>query len=414
MEAQSSKFKEENTFEVDAQAPQPYQLLKTAVVYGANGSGKTNFILALYALQWFVRSSASFITGHPIECYEPHELEEGMSSAPIQFDITFIGRDNVKYNYKVAYTLSEVVFEQLEFYPFNKPAVLFKRRSNDSEIHEVILGGSLVNKRISKTIFSNQLFLSRFGRIEPHEQLSKIFKYFDDIEISRGMERANVAEVSRRIARYMGRPENAEFARRLNFLILDADKMIKEVVIEEIGENSPGVPVHVNTFGTQSSLGTIAKPMARHAIFKNGKEVGYTDFDFLERESTGTNVLFALGGLIMQVLDKGGILIADEFNNGLHPKLTNFLLKLFHQRSTNPNNAQLIINTHEITLLDKEIFRSDQIWFIEKTKFGDSELYSAQDFKNVREDIPFDKWYMAGKFNAVNDFFNTHYYTNAG
>jgi AAA15 family ATPase/GTPase len=76
-------------------------------------------------------------------------------------------------------------------------------------------------------------------------------------------------------------------------------------------------------------------------------------------------------------------------------------VKLFHRPDTNPNNAQIIFNTHDIAFLDKEMFRSDQIWFVEKSIYGDSQLYSAQDFDGVRDDIPFDKWYMAGKFDAL-------------
>ena len=76
-------------------------------------------------------------------------------------------------------------------------------------------------------------------------------------------------------------------------------------------------------------------------------------------------------------------------------------LSLFLNPVSNPKNAQLIFTAHEPNLMDKNMLRADQIWFTEKTEQGETELFSAQDFKNVREDIPFDKWYMEGKFGAV-------------
>jgi uncharacterized protein len=93
--------------------------------------------------------------------------------------------------------------------------------------------------------------------------------------------------------------------------------------------------------------------------------------------------------------------VFDEFDNSLHPKMTRFLIQLFYNPNLNKGNAQIVFSTHEPLLMDKEMFRSDQIWFSEKNKLGETELYSAQDFEGVREDIPFDKWYMAGKFGAL-------------
>lgn len=406
MQALSTKNKESNTFEVITAAPQPMRLLCSAVVYGANGSGKTNFVRALFALRWFVMNSAKNIAGEDIVCYEPFELAEGMLSAPTDFTLTFIGEDLVKYVYAVSYNRKEVLSERLEYYPKNTAANLFRRESNGTDIHDVSLGKFLENKRIPKTVFANQLYLSKFGTTEPHEHLTKIFRYFADIEISRGMDRFDIALVSKKIATYMSLPENSDYALRLNTLMKIADDKIQEVLTEsgddeeENKDESQHEPIR-KTLGKNK-----IRAMAKRAFFDGENEVGSRDFDMLKKESTGTNILFALGGLILQTLDKGGVFIADEFNSGLHPKLSRFLISLFHKHSTNPNRAQIIFNTHEVALLDKDMFRSDQIWFIEKNRFGGSELYSAQDFEGIREDIPFDKWYLAGKFEAIPKLLN--------
>jgi hypothetical protein len=120
----------------------------------------------------------------------------------------------------------------------------------------------------------------------------------------------------------------------------------------------------------------------------------------LYQESAGTNVLFALGGIILRRLEQGGVLFFDELDNSLHPKLSKFLVRLFNNPVSNTKNAQLVVATHEVTLLDKEVFRKDQIWFCEKDRYGVTEIFSAKDFDGVRDDTPFDKWYMNGKFGG--------------
>jgi AAA15 family ATPase/GTPase len=107
--------------------------------------------------------------------------------------------------------------------------------------------------------------------------------------------------------------------------------------------------------------------------------------------------------LILKALEKGETIIFDELDTSLHPRLSRFLVKLFLNPLSNPNNAQLIFTAHETNLLDKDMLRSDQIWFAEKNERGETLIYSAQDFEGVREDIPFDKWYLAGKFGAIPD-----------
>jgi AAA15 family ATPase/GTPase len=111
-------------------------------------------------------------------------------------------------------------------------------------------------------------------------------------------------------------------------------------------------------------------------------------------------VLFALGGIILKRLEKGGVLFFDELDNSLHPKLSKFLVRLFNNPRSNSQNAQLVLATHEVTLLDKEVFRKDQIWFCEKDQFGSTEIFSAKEFEGVRDDTPFDKWYVNGKFGG--------------
>jgi AAA15 family ATPase/GTPase len=137
-----------------------------------------------------------------------------------------------------------------------------------------------------------------------------------------------------------------------------------------------------------------------HTLFRNGEEVGQETLD-LEDESLGTKKLFAIGALILDTLDDGGIIVIDELDKGLHPLISKLLINLFNSKKNNPNNAQLIFATHDSTLLDLEILRRDQISFVDKEYEGNSVYYKLSDIKGIRKDMPIDKWYLSGRFKAI-------------
>lgn len=399
MEATATKVKEQNTFKVKCGGEEELQLLKSAVIYGANASGKSNFILALGAFRWFI-TTQRIEAGKEIPCYEPYELGDGYDQKPTTFEITFI-INHIKYNYHISFGRNEVYRERLEFFPQNRKAVLFERDYVNADLHTVKLGKLLKNKRIGKTTFNNQLYLSRFGREEPHEQLTEVWRYFSKLEINTGMDRVKIQSLSSRIAGEISKPNNERLAIMVNWLMKKIDNHIEKVQISSRNEDEiefpDEIPEEVKSLIREQHS---KKATSTHRYWSNGKVVGEREFEMLKKESTGTNIAFALGGVIMQTLLRGGVLIVDEFNSYLHPQISSFLIGLFHNQEMNPLNAQIVFNTHEVTLLENS-FRSDQIWFVQKNEQGDSELYSAQDFKEVREDIPFEKWYLAGKFAAI-------------
>jgi AAA15 family ATPase/GTPase len=119
-------------------------------------------------------------------------------------------------------------------------------------------------------------------------------------------------------------------------------------------------------------------------------------------KSAGTQKLFHLAPLIVNVLSNGGVLIIDELDNSMHPFMADIIIRLFNDPDVNKGNAQLIFSTHNITLMSSERFRRDQIWFTEKIN-GATSIYSLDDFdKNmVKPQSPFNKWYAEGRFGAV-------------
>lgn len=120
----------------------------------------------------------------------------------------------------------------------------------------------------------------------------------------------------------------------------------------------------------------------------------------LDEESEGTQKLFAYAGPLLDALKKGQIVLFDELESSLHPKIVRFILSLFHNTQTNPKNAQLIFSTHNTTLLDASIMRDDQVWFVEKNQQNASHLYPLSDFR-TRSGEAWQKGYLSGRYGAV-------------
>jgi AAA15 family ATPase/GTPase len=132
---------------------------------------------------------------------------------------------------------------------------------------------------------------------------------------------------------------------------------------------------------------------------KNTKgEIVYLD---LTKESVGTSKFLILIGHIYFALLNGEVLIIDELSNSLHPQLAEFIVELFNAPEINSNNAQLIFTTYDITLMNPAYMRRDQLYFIDKDNYEKSELYSLDEFNEVRKNTPFGKWYMQNRFHAT-------------
>ena len=140
----------------------------------------------------------------------------------------------------------------------------------------------------------------------------------------------------------------------------------------------------------------LPEPLTQHRTIQ-GKPVTFR----LEDESGGTQKYFGLTGPIHSALEHGLVLFVDELQNNLHPKLTQFLLSLFHSKKTNPKNAQLIFTTHETSLLNQATLRRDQIWFCEKDKTQKTDLYPLTDFSPRKGRENLEASYLSGRYGAL-------------
>jgi hypothetical protein len=389
MMADSSTRKNGNTF-VPIE-DNKLRLLNSAAIYGANASGKSNILKALTTLLSYIHTLNIDVDDN-IPYYEPFELDNLCSSQPSIFKLSFI-IEGIMYEYQIAFDSLEVHHEQLDYYPHKRQANLFIRTKN-----EVKRGAYFEDKRLfSSKALTKYPYLSKVAR-EEHKQMLKIYEYLKTYAVFA----ANDTHMRSSLVRHFNQqlPKDEKLKIKLDKLIRIADTHIEQIKIEEKDVDfkfDDEVPEELKKLIMRDNKYEL---FAVHKTFRDGLLEGETKFPFFQKESIGTITLYGLGALMLLILNRGHILVIDEIDNSLHPKLCKFLIKLFHHPLTNPHNAQLIFASHETTLLDKELLRKDQIWFTEKNKYGETELFSAQHFDKVKGDEPFDLWYMQGKFGG--------------
>lgn len=400
MIASGARSKSKNTFKVDLVNGSSVKLTKTVGIYGANASGKSNIIRALFELQRFIVNSSGVDIDSPIPTFDPFLFNTDSIDKATEFEIIFVTKSKNKFHYKLVVEKEEIKEESLYHFPNKKSQVIFNRgtekKEEDNNIHVVKLGKNFNYKRYE--VFKKLPLISIFGKADNyHTTISPVYSYFNELEIWNVTESSWVRRLGDKIKIDMQKVENKPLVSQIEKLIFEADTQIQSLIIdsEKPLEESETVSIDNNRSFKRLKKNEIL--FGEHNVYKSEKKVSTHALPFSD-ESFGTNKLFALGGLIVEILNKGGVIFFDELDSSLHPILTRLLLNYF--QSNHCNNSQLIFTTHETYILNKD-FRSDQIWFAQKNQLGETELFSAQDFEGVREDIPFEKWYLGGKFGAI-------------
>lgn len=381
MEANSSLHKLNNIFEINN-----VRLVKTAIIYGSNASGKSNIIRSLFEITKFITNKPK--VDEKIRLYEPFAFNSNSNRHPCEFELTFLDKNFIKYCYKFSILEKLVISEELHYYPNGKITKIFGREPYDESyrVQKGILGDSFKNKEIN--VFANQLILSKFGDDEPNEILTELFLYFKSYEVINATNLKHKDHLTKKVTEELF--NNLELKKKVGKLIKAADTKINNIEVISSSEEEDST---INEDDTYRIYGL-------HDLYENEEIIGISKMLFSE-ESTGTRSLYILGGKILGSLERGSVLIIDELDNSLHPLITKMIVMIFHSKKVNPKNAQLIFTTHDVTLLDRDLIRRDQIWIAEKNERGSSELFSLQDFEGLREDTPFEKWYLAGKFGGL-------------
>lgn len=345
-------------------------LLKSAVIYGANASGKSNIIKALNFFKWYVINSSKGVQSSERIEVESFRLSKETDKEPSFFEAIFAD-ENIQYRYGFELDANRVYREWL-FQKINKrkskEVELFFRNGEDYSIHQkFLIGRELVTK---KMVRENALLLSVAAQFNESVAVDIIKWLSDTTIVTKGNDESIWEQATKQIDNPKMRERIVSFAQFADFGISDVRKVDNTLTSSHIQYD------------------------------EQGNSVNNITFPFLKSESEGTIKYFMLAYPIIDALDNGKRLIIDEFDSKMHPLLTSKIISLFNSSKTNPKNAQLIFTTHDTNLLNAGLFRRDQIWFTQKDFYGATELYSLLEYK-VRNNAPYEKEYLMGKYGAI-------------
>lgn len=368
-------------------------LLRSAVVYGANAAGKSNIIEAIRFFKDFINPRKDRGIDAPIPVV-PFLLVAGSNTAPSEFEITFIDKENVRFQYGFHVTTKQIVREWLVAYPKGLPQTWFEREHVAGSESSWYFGRNLKgkNNQMAELTRPDVPFLWNAAKLN-HLQLGLVFEWFQK---SLRVIRSTTAEDAWWLYSAIKAKDNERSRSGIQTLLEVADFGISGFDIQERVYNDrdfpEDLPIEIrNQFVNKKTLD----------IFMYHPVKGAGDIPLpMKEESSGTQRYFALSGPLYDVLDNGLTLFVDELDASLHPLLVRKLVELFHNPQLNPKGAQLIFNTHDTTLMDCCLFRRDQIWLVEKDRQGCSHLYPLLEY-SPRKDEALAKGYLVGRYGAI-------------
>ena len=368
-------------------------LLKTTALYGANASGKSNLISAMFFFEQYIFSQ--FINKNENQDFESNKIGVKMKLEPFslsnetndasEFDIIFL-HNNKQIQYGFECTSKEVLTEWL----YINDKKVFERTgielSFDSK-YQKMLGAykKLPAERLYIAVL--EYFLDEEGKKVILDDFisffNKEYNVFTEILFEstvKGL--AGMVGLSKKLVSNKGyRNKVEQYLRLVDVGIKRLDVQTETIFDERTGKKKK-----------EKVIRTV------HDIYdETGNVVGEKLFD-LHQESTGTLRFLAYIQNAIEMISKGGVFIVDEMSARLHPLLTKLIVDIFC--SSQNTKAQLIFTTHDISLLNNNQFRRDEVVFIDKNERGESSLYALSDLK-VREDATFNKDYLQGKYGAI-------------
>ena len=331
------------------------QILKSISMFGANASGKSNVIKGIKACVNMIRSSHTY-NENTIFQVAPFKFD-GYDKQPSSFYVRFIV-DGIEYEYSFSLTQTEILTEQLYYYPRGRRSLVFTRDETKGPEKTEIYEFRQAIKRpmdVAANTSRKTLFVSRASQMD-RDIAKKVFRFFtEDIVL-------DYKESAMPVEDFL-KTKKENILRILNA----ADSDIVDMKIQS------------------NSLKTFHKSNPNIA------------FDFDTEESEGTKTLFQMMLGIINVVRNDRTLLMDGIDTNLHPHLVEYIINLFNRG----NHAQLIYTAHNTHLLNTDFQRRDQVYFVNKRDDGCSELYSLYDFKDFRDNYDMEKAYLQGRFDAI-------------
>ena len=351
--------------------------LPVSAVYGPNGGGKSNVLEALHSLVTKVLRPL-YATSNNEEIaikmkklvIEPFAFDEETRNKPTEFEL-FFRTEMAEYRYELTVKREIIEYERLDRIKLDtgRKSALFERDED-----EITLKGAFSRLKTSDELSDTLPLLSYLGiTYRKNEVVQDVLDWFDE-EINF----LNYGNPMQELRMAVSKSED-----------------VKKLMLQMIQE----MDLDIVDFRVEEKENDRIEVFTKHIIDEYEAELNLFD------ESSGTKKLFGLLPFIAKSLLKGTTLVIDELDAKIHPVLLKYLIMTFSDMEKNKKGAQLIFTSHDLSTMNSEVFRRDEIWFVAKGNRQNSKLYSLVEFKNkkgesVRKDAKFDKQYLEGKYGA--------------
>lgn len=390
LQATSDKtMKNESTFDLGN-----VSLLKSTAIYGANASGKSNILKAFSVFRMMILESqlrSNIAVDLPSEYFK---LSSENVDQPSFFEMTFL-LDGETFTYGFELDRKKIHTEWLKQEKGKK--ILFKRKNQKIESNKNYFQEA--SAALKKQTPDRVLFLTVLASNDTPLS-KKIIQFIQKINYISGTDRGNTLNYS--FGQFLN---NSKMADQMKEFTVEADFGVADIRASEkmiLAKQAQNIPDKFKEllFREDSKIAERSLKFYHKKYNKDGQEMESEPFDFFTEESEGTQQFFALSAPFIDTLKGGKILLIDEIDASLHPLLCRYLITIFNSKEKNKNNAQLIFTTHDLSLLNEEFLRRDQIYFTDKNKKGSTELYSLSDISE-RKGVDFAKRYLEGRYNAL-------------
>ena len=351
--------------------------LPVSAIYGPNGGGKSNVLEALNSLVTKVLRPL-YATSNNEEIaikmkkfvIESFAFDEKTINEPTEFEL-FFRTSLAEYRYELIVKKDVIEYERLDRIKLEtgRKSALFERNED-----EIILKGAFAALKTSDELSDTLPLLSYLGiAYSKNEVVKDVIDWFDE-----GISFLNYGNPIQELQMAISKSED-----------------IKKLMLQMFQE----MDLDIVNFRVEEKENDRIEVFTKHIVDKYEAELNLSD------ESSGTKKLFGLLPFIAKSLLKGTTLVIDELDAKIHPVLLKYLIMTFSDMEKNKKGAQLIFTSHDLSTMNSEVFRRDEIWFVAKGNRQNSKLYSLVEFKNkkgesVRKDAKFDKQYLEGKYGA--------------
>ncbi len=389
MEAEN-KIEDRNSFEVEV-GKEKFELLKTAVLFGGNASGKSNFTSVLNIFRYYLFNKG-------IEKYNKEGFRFGEEDKNSTIKVRNVVDDKIyEYILEINFNTKKIIKEKLYITALERKLV-FEREKNkivkyDKEIfseYEITIGF------INETLTDSDSVISRIIEWRVPEEIEKYIFYIDKIKIN---------NYSDDLGKYIYENKNnkklvIEFLKKIGIIVNDIEvyREKNEFFLKNIRESKEFQILSEKE--QEKLLSQIAYIYRIHFVYEDNQKQKYK-LEYYE-QSAGTQKILSMFFPIYNLLNNGGVMIIDELDITLHYSLIKEIIKMFNSVEYNRKNAQLIFTTHNLLLLDFNLFREDQIWFLENNDVSTgTELYSLSDIEGYEKNKYLLRDYLNGNFGGI-------------